>query len=411
MIFTFKATINNTFLTLKNTKRPFRLCKKELSLQKYNNITYRIMSHTTSLKESMTKFHLLFLYLIVGLALVLSSCKEEHVSKKSPQYVKTTVAESVGEESMVSYPGKTKASDVVNASFKVSGTLSRVLVKEGDYVKKGQLIAEIDSHDYEVQLHATEAEHAQIKADAERIISMYNEGTATASNYDKARYGLQQINEKLAHHRDQVQYCKLYAPMSGYVQSRLHDSGENVSAGMPIVSLFSSSNIEVEIFIPGSDYNRRKEMLRAICTFDAMPENIYSMDIARMSKEANANQLYMVRLSFKPGSDISKLTPGMTTMVYVSYIKDGSAGTVKIPSSCVLRNKDRSIVFIFDKQSSVVRPRVVTTGNLDTRGNIEVTSGLESGETVVSAGVRFLKPGQKVKEADKTSVSNVGRLL
>ena len=353
----------------------------------------------------------LLLFACISLSFFTLGCQREKVVKKSPQYVKTTVAESTGEESLISYPGKTKAADVVSSSFKVSGTLSKIYVKEGDHVRKGQLIAELDPHDYEVQLRATEAEYAQVKADAERVISMYNEGTATASNYDKARYGLQQIEEKLVHHRDELKYCKLYSPIDGYVQSKNHDVGENVGSGMSVLSLFSSSNIEIEIFIPGSDYSRRSEMIRAICTFDVMPDNIYSLDISRMSKEANASQLYMVRLCFKPGADIKRITPGMSTMVYVSYVKAISKGTVLIPSSCILHSKGKSIVYVYDKSSSVVKPRLVQTGNLDTRGNIEVTSGLDAGETVVSAGVRFLKPGQRVKEADKTSSSNVGKLL
>lgn len=349
--------------------------------------------------------------ILLMLIVMISGCKEKNIAPKQAQYVKTTTAESVGEESMVSYPGKTKASETVSPSFKVSGTLARVYVKEGDYVKKGQLIAQLDPRDYEVQLAATQAEYAQIKSEVDRVVAMYNEGTTTASNYDKARYGLQQIEEKLAHHKDQLSYCKLYAPMSGYVQSKLHDAGENIGMGMPVITMFTSSNIEIEVYIPASDYARKKNMTRAICTFDVMPDNIYSLDISRMSKEANASQLYMVRLCFKKGADTSRITPGMTTMVYVSYSKEGRGGTVKIPSSCVLRQRDQNIVYVFDKESSTVSPKVVKVGQPDTRGNIEITSGLEAGETVVSAGVRFLKPGQRVKEADKTSVSNVGRLL
>ena len=349
--------------------------------------------------------------LLLFFLVLICSCSKKKVKSKQWQYVKTTTAESVGEESMVSYPGKTKASETVSPSFKVSGTLSRVYVKEGDYVKKGALIAEIDPHDYEVQLEATQAEYDQIKADAERVISMYEEGTATAQNYDKARYGLEQITQKLSHHRDEVQYCKLYSPMSGYVQSKLHDSGENVSAGMPIISLFSSSDTEIEIFIPASDYARQSRMTRAMCIFEVMPEAAYPLDLSRISKEANASQLYMLRFCFKKGYDTSRITPGMTTMVYVSYSKEDASAVVRIPTSCVIRHKDQSLVYIFDKESSSVHPRVVTTGRLDNRGYIDIRSGLRSGETVVSAGVRFLKPGQKVKEADKTTKSNVGNLL
>ena len=70
------------------------------------------------------------------------------------------------------YPGHVVAATEANVSFKVAGTLKRVLVSEGDYVKAGQLIAEIDPVDYKVQLSATEAEYAQIKADAERVMGL-----------------------------------------------------------------------------------------------------------------------------------------------------------------------------------------------------------------------------------------------
>ncbi len=361
--------------------------------------------------SSISRKYILLLTVMPVIAFQAVGCKEKKLKSKSIQYVKTTIAESLSEESMVSYPGKTKPSETTSPSFKVSGTISRVYVNEGDYVKKGDLIAELDAHDYEVQLEATQAEYEQIKADAERVISMYEEGTATASNYDKARYGLDQISQKLSHHRDQVTYCKLYSPISGYVQSKLHDSGENVSAGMPVLSLFSSSGIEIEVFIPASDYARRSRMTRAICVFEVTPDAMYSLDLSRVSKEANASQLYMLRFSFKKGYDISMITPGMTTMVYVSYSKEESGGNVRIPTSCVIKYKDQSLVYIYDKETSSVKPRVVTTGKLDTRGNIEIRSGLNAGEVVVSAGVRFLKPGQKVKEADKTTKSNIGNLL
>ena len=114
------------------------------------------------------------------------------------------------------YPGHVVAATEANVSFKVAGTLKRVLVSEGDYVKAGQLIAEIDPVDYKVQLSATEAEYAQIKADAERVMGLYQDGGTTASNYDKARYGLQQIEAKLQNHRNQLAYTRLVAPFSGW---------------------------------------------------------------------------------------------------------------------------------------------------------------------------------------------------
>ena len=90
-------------------------------------------------------------------------------------------------------------------------------VNDGTYVRKGQLLAELDPTDYQVQLDATEAEYKQIKAEAERVMALYKDNGTTPSANDKAVYGLKQITAKYRHHKDQLGYTRLYAPFSGYI--------------------------------------------------------------------------------------------------------------------------------------------------------------------------------------------------
>ena len=123
---------------------------------------------------------------------VLCSCNGKKEAQEDVQYVMTATAKGGGNESQQTYPARTRSMEETNVAFRVSGTIERVFVKEGDYVRKGQLIATMDARDYRVQLEATQAEYAQIKADAERVIELYKEQATTASNYDKARYGLSQ---------------------------------------------------------------------------------------------------------------------------------------------------------------------------------------------------------------------------
>jgi RND family efflux transporter MFP subunit len=284
-----------------------------------------------------------------------------------------------------------------------------VFVKEGDYVRKGQLIATMDARDYRVQLEATQAEYAQIKADAERVIELYKEQATTASNYDKARYGLSQITQKLQHHKNQLADTRLYAPISGYVQTRLHEAGETVGAGMPVVSIFANSNVEVEISVPSSDYNRLDQIMAAHCTFDVLP-NDYPLGIVSISREANSSQLYPVKFRIRGPYDHSKITPGMTATVKLAFQEHGEQA-VEVPSSAVFNKDGRTMVYVFDKPSSTVKAREVELHFIGTDGTTQISSGLQDGETVVTAGVRFLSDGQKVKEVAKTSESNVGGLL
>lgn len=343
--------------------------------------------------------------------LLLTACGDKKEEAKQVPYVKTTTAIGMGDNAMLTFPGKTKSVEDVNVAFRVSGPIRKVYVKEGDYVKRGQMIAEMDPRDYRVQLSATQAEYEQIKADAERVIALYNEGNTTASNYDKARYGLQQITEKLANHRNQLADTKLYAPISGYIQKRLHSDGETVSAGMPVVSMFSSADTEIEIFVPASDYAKRDQLVSAFCSFEVVPDENFPLELSSYSKEANASQLYSVRFKIASSYDRSKITPGMTTMVYVRYNTDDSDKTVKVPTRAVYRKDGKAFVFVLDEKESVVHQRSVTVGRIDLNGNIEVKDGVKTGESVVTAGVRFLQDGQKVRMLPATSDANVGGLL
>ena len=344
-------------------------------------------------------------------ALMLCGCGNKQAPTENIPYVKTEVVRNAGGVNNLTFPGKTKSADDINVSFRVSGPIQKVYVKAGDHVKKGQLLAVMDPRDYQTQLNATQAEYASIKADAERIIAMYNEESTTASNYDKARYGLEQITQKLNNHRNQLADTKLYSPIDGYVQEVLHEGGETVSAGMPIISMFGSGTLEVEINVPAYDYANRDRMSSMYCKFDLLPDETFPLKLHSMSAEANSNQLYTVRLRFMGQYDRSKITPGMTTMVYVNYDNEADDSKVEIPSGAILNDKGQTKVFVFDTKSETVKSRNVTVKRLHRNGMAEVTDGLEVGETIVVAGVHHITDGMKALPMPKSSDSNVGGLL
>lgn len=349
-----------------------------------------------------------FLGLIAAATIcTLFGCGEKKEKTAEAVFVNTADVVSTDKAGEISWPGRTKASEDVNVAFRVSGPIKAVYVNEGDHVRKGQIIAELDDRDYQVQLGATQAEYEHIKADAERVIAMYKEGNTTASNYDKARYGLKQITEKLNNHRNQLADTKLKSPIDGYIQTKIHQAGETVGAGMPVVSMFADGNTEVEIFIPSSDFSRMEELHGFKCSFDIFPETTFPLDIVRTSKEANASQLYTVRLRIKGDYDMKKITPGMTTMVYASVSENGNEN-VCVPSTAVFNKDNKTEVFVFDKESGTVKEREVVVSALKTNGTTLITSGLKAGETVVATGTRHLTEGQKVKPIPAATESNVG---
>ena len=139
-----------------------------------------------------------YLFPVVGIILGFSACRSSETNEKQVLMVKTETVKNYENELQVTYPGRVKAAADVDLAFRVAGPIIRIPVQVGSFVRKGEVIAEIDPRDYELQYKATEAEYKQIKSEAERVIELYNRKSVPENDYDKAVYGLQQITSKLA---------------------------------------------------------------------------------------------------------------------------------------------------------------------------------------------------------------------
>ncbi len=353
-------------------------------------------------------------FICITVASFLTGCNGSDTAKTSdkPKYVITTEAQGTSGNHILSYPGKTHASQRANVAFRVSGPIQKMNVNVGDKVRKGQVIAELDDRDYRTQLKATQAEYDNIKADAERVIAMYKEENVTASNYDKARYGLEQITQKLNNHRNQLADTKLESPIDGYIDDKLHETGETVGAGMPIYSISNSGDVEIEIFLPAADYANIDKFKSFYCSFDVEKERTFPLRLERVRHDANANQLYSVILKLSDKADANgKITPGMSTLVYATVGNNNAANSVRIPSTAVASKNGDTFVFVFNPQSQTVAHRTVTVESLNNDGTSTVSDGLRQGETVVTAGVRHLNDGDKVTIMPEQPASNVGKIL
>lgn len=348
-------------------------------------------------------------YVMLVMSSVLLSCGGGDVKTDDGVYVNLVEAVNADKVGTHSFTGKTKSAEEANVSFRVSGPIVRVNVKEGEKVSKGQVIAEMDNRDYQVQLNATKAEYEQIKADAERVIGLYKDGATTAQNYDKARYGLQQITQKYENHKNQLADTKLKSPISGYVKEKLHGVGETVAAGMPILVVSGGDGLEVEINMSAQDYIRRDKFKSFYCKFDVCGEERFPLSVVSVGSEANVSQLYPMRLKITGAYDSKKITAGMSTMVYASEEED-DYGVVCVPASALLNKDGKTQVFVYDKEKSVVSSQQVEPLVINGDGTVNV-KGLRKGTKVVSTGVHHLTDGEKVKPLASATKTNVGGLF
>lgn len=323
--------------------------------------------------------------------------------------VKAGAARSFQDAQEVTYPGRIRAATEVDLSFRVSGPILRMPAGVGQWVRKGEPVAEIDPRDYELQFKATEAQYKQIKSEAERVVELYHRKSVPVNDYDKAVAGLEQITSKYHAHRNALADTRLLAPFDGYIQKKYFDEHETVAAGMPVVSMISTGAFEVEIDIPSGDYIRQDRFRRFTCVPDVFPDHRLPLELIDITKKANLNQLYKVRLRLRPADHI-RLAAGMSVNVYVEYAPE-AGDPVQLPLSAVFEDNGRSSVWIYQPSDGRIRRREVVVRQIRKDGTVILESGVQAGEMVIEAGVHRLKEGMRVELLKPVTETNIGGLL
>lgn len=339
--------------------------------------------------------------MLLPLLILLVGCAERRPKEEYARYVQCdTVKAAGGSLTQSRFAGKVKAASEANVAFRVAGQIAGMNVTEGQFVNRGTVVARLDDRDYRTQLAATEAEYNRIRAEVDRVIELYEKKSVTPNEYDKAIYGLKQITAKLEAHRNALSYTRLLAPFDGYVQKKLFDVGETVSAGLAVVSLVSTDSPEIEIHIPTADFIRQNAYTKATATIDGFPDRTFELELAGINRKANLNQLYTATFRIKEASGVA---PGMTAMVTMLYATEG-VRLMQIPYTALSEDS----VWIADKGRAVRKAVKVREIKHDGTAFIE---GLKEGDLVISRGIHTLTEGQRVKELPAESETNRGGVL
>ena len=306
------------------------------------------------------------------------------------------------------YSGIIKEAAEVTLAFRVAGPIQKNLVKEGDYVRAGQVVAQMDTRDYEVQLAAAQAQYEQVKAEADRVIELHNRQSIAGNDYDKAVSGLKMVEAQLKHAKNQLDDTKLTSPVSGYIQKVNFRENELIDAGMPVASLIDVGHYQVEVEIPVSLYVNRENIISFSGFQPNVSEEQFPLGLLSFSKKAGSNQLYKVQLGLNPASQ-PHLAPGMDVQVSILY--DNDAGPMAcVPLPALFSEGGKTYVWIY-QQGGTVQKREVETGKLTGDGRIRTVRGVQVNEQVVVAGVNSLSENDKVEPVAPVSETNVGGLL
>nr|WP_282437274.1 efflux RND transporter periplasmic adaptor subunit [Vibrio amylolyticus] len=302
-----------------------------------------------------------------------------------------------GEQSL-SFNGVVRSSSQVALSFQVAGKLTKLLVKEGEAVKEGQLLASIDDRDFQSSYTAAKVELLNARVEFERGQTVFENSKAiTKSMLDVLQTQYQIAQTRYDEAKRKLEYTQITAPFSGVISRKIVDNYVQVQANEPILSLHDVDDLEVVIHISDRVMLTQTHQKKALAEISTLNGRLFPLTLKAYSTQADpVTQTYAITLRFDDISDVNIL-PGMAVKVYAAKSEDQmSSPVISVPLVAVVpNNQGKQFVWIVDKNNETHK-RYVTVGALN-RDSVEIIEGLNSGETIVVAGVSSIQTGMVVR--------------
>ncbi len=274
-------------------------------------------------------------------------------------------------------------------SFKIGGVIEAVYVKEGDKVKRGQLLATLKNTEIAAQVSQVKLGLEKAERDLRRAENLYRDSVATLEQvqnartaYDLARQNLQQVSFN-------SDYSRILSPADGFVVKKIANAGELAAPGAPIVQIngsSSSSQWVLKVGLPDHEWAIAEKGDRALVTLDAFPGKKFPAVVSKKTLAADPQSgSFTIELQVQ----FNKEQPALGMFGNAVITPSRQAAGVSIPYEALLEaNGHKGYVFISDDEKTVRRVEVqIASINNNV---VYIASGLEGHRFVVGAGSPYL---------------------
>ena len=360
--------------------------------------------------------------LILIISLPLISCAKKELAEL--RFVEYTKIVPEIPENKKEFFGYIKAGGDMELSFETAGTIKKINFTDGDAVRKGQVIAEIDNKIFELE----EKENRSALADAyvqyenaksyyERIDKLHKVGGISDNDWDKAKTEMQSREHQIAISKEQleasrkrVSYGKLYAPDNGIILKKLKEENQYTDPGQAVVIFQDNRKSEAKIFVSEKYINSFYKGKDVEIKTDAQDNIIYANNgqeappqpktakIKSITKTSIDEGAYRVTLIFD--KKYPELKDGMAIRALVEFTpgNDDLKKIIKLPPNAVLEDENSSYVWLLeDIKNNIAKVKRQNIKILDMIDDSIIVEGLRRNDLVVVRGANEIMDGQKVK--------------
>ncbi|MEM6317122.1 MAG: efflux RND transporter periplasmic adaptor subunit [Bacteroidota bacterium] len=300
-------------------------------------------------------------------------------------------------ERFVEIQATVKSDGFVAASSEIGGRIVKMNFKEGDYIRKGQLVAVMDLEQVDKQIAELETALSLATEVFERQSRLWKQNIGSEIQYLEAKNGKERLEKNLETVRFQKTKAKVYAPTSGIVTIIGAEQGEVASPGMPILQILNVEKVKVIADIPETFLGKIKKGQYVDIRFPALDKTIRER-ISRLGSTIDAaNRTFEVVVNLNNKQKLYK-----PNLLALFLVKDFEATDVPVVPVAMVQQDVSGKDFVFIKKETdkgpVAQKVMVKTGE-NYNGNIIIQSGLQGGEELIVDGAKGLTDGQLIKAA------------
>ena len=368
--------------------------------------TFRILPAATKARPTSRK---VFASAILATAL-LGACGKEETAQQDDyvRSVKVVEIDSTVLERVYEFPGQIQAGQQLDLAFEVPGKLTAIKVKEGDMVKKGDLVATLDTRDYQASLNSAKATLEEAKLERDRNQRLFDQQAGSKESVEKSIRTVQTAQASFDKARKAFEDTSLKAPFSGVVAKVFVDDFQNVSANQDIVVMQDTTTFEAVIDIPetlwvlakpGLSNEERNKRSRPEIRLTALRGESFPATISETSMLADPKtRTFAVTLAFSPPADLN-ISPGMTAAAILHWAREaqGGANIFSVPVGAVgFDDAGKAYVWKIDREKMIASRLVVEAGEVS-EGMIGISGEIGEGELIAGSGVAQIREGMALK--------------
>lgn len=336
-----------------------------------------------------------FTIVFAAALLFLNACKKE--KKEAPVDdsipVKIISSAALSQSQAVETSGLLTSGHEANLSFKTGGIIQEIVVEEGDKVRKGQLLAVMNTTEFAAQMSQAEENFLKAKRDAQRTQNLFKDSVNTREQLENSATALLIAEKQLEIARFNHAQTRISATTNGVVIRKLHNAGEQVQSGSPVLYISSnkSSDWIIKCGLTDKDWTRLKGNEKAEIVFDAYPQT-FTGSVKSLSQGSDVQSgLYQaeIRMDGQP----AKLATGLFAKVHI-YPKE-KTNMISVPVDALIEGENDS-AYVFVKQGGQAKRKAVKIGFLQ-GDKAFILSGIDAGAQVIREGSAYLTDGSAIK--------------